>query len=440
MQNNIKLCVHCMAKVDTDSIGSFCANCGKKHSVHYAQSYELPAGTYLNSGRYFVGESIGSGGFGISYIGYDFRLDKKVLIKETYYNGVFKRNCYDKSIPNPLSVTYRNEFSLDEIMRKTKKECLALSECEGLKNIVKVYDWFSENDTAYIITEFIDGVTLDEWVGSHSRFNWYDLYRNLKPLMYSLATLHSRGIIHRDIKPQNIMIRNDSGEFVLIDFGLARSLETKTLASVGVSFSPGYSPFEQRSFTKMDNTYTDIYELAATIYFALTGEHPSINMYEYIDGNFPRINVLHKYYNVPENVVKALRYALNPNYNLRCSNVIELIQMFEEVNEYQPHYLRGRLQQPTNDVNYPKNYNDENILRRNTEDREQIRNDYLKRKDEQNAQYEKQLKEIQETLDSLQPKYAKKPPKPEANPIDLKSYILPTLGIIVIILILMFTK
>ena len=114
--------------------------------------------------------------------------------------------------------------------------------------------------------------------------------------------------------------------------------------------------------------------------------------------------------------------------------------MFEEVNEYQPHYLRGRPQQTAENINYTQNYNDENIVRRNTVEKEQIRNDYIKRKDEQNAQYEKQLREIKKTLDSLQPKYAKKPPKPEANPIDLKSYILPTLGVVIIILILIFTK
>ena len=439
---NMNFCVHCLSKVDPHG-GDFCPECGKKHSVHYAQSYELPAGTYLCNRRYFVGESIGSGGFGISYIGYDFRLEKKVLIKETFYNGIFKRNCYDKSNPNLLSVTFGSDFSLDDIMRKTKKECLALSEGEGLKNIVKVYDWFSENNTAYIITEFIDGITLDEWVGKHGRYNWYELYRKLKPLMYSLSTLHSRGIIHRDIKPQNIMIRNNSEEFVLIDFGLARSLETKTLSSVGVSFSPGYSPFEQRSFTKNDNTYTDIYALAATIYFALTGEPPSINMHDTIEGNFPKIDNLRTHYNVPENVVKALRYALNPNFNLRCSSMTELMQMFENLSEYQPHYLRGKPQQSAEYPDYYNEYNNinyRNNIPRNDENKQQIKNYYYKRKNEQDAQYEKQLREIEETIKQLNPKYVNKQPKYISNPLDLKSYIVPAAVVVLIILFLMFSK
>ncbi len=113
-------CFHCMSPVDpNDSI--YCVNCGKKHSVHYSQSYELPAGTYLNNGRYLVGRSIGSGGFGISYVGFDTKLERKILIKETFYNGAFQRNVHDLDEIEPLAVKYDNTFSLKDIMRKTKK-------------------------------------------------------------------------------------------------------------------------------------------------------------------------------------------------------------------------------------------------------------------------------------------------------------------------------
>ena len=207
-ENKNLYCYHCFNKIDPDIIGDYCAECGKKHSVHYSQSEELPAGTYLNNGRYFVGESIGSGGFGITYIGFDTKLEKKILIKETFYNGLFKRNVNNKDNPEPLKVTYGKDFSLERIMQKTKKECKGLSEAEGLNNIVKVYDWFSENNTAYIITEFINGVTLNERVRQKGYYSWEELYKKLKPLMQSLSVLHEKGIIHRDIKPQNIMIKN----------------------------------------------------------------------------------------------------------------------------------------------------------------------------------------------------------------------------------------
>ena len=423
-------CYHCFCKVDP-SVGAYCPECGKKHSVHYAQSCELPAGTYLKNNRYLVGASIGSGGFGISYVGYDLLNEKKILVKETFYNGIFKRNCYDRMNPNPLKVSYGSEFSLPQIMRKTEKECMALSEGQGLNNIVRVYDCFSENNTAYIITEFIDGVTLDERVCSQGRYSWNELYVKLVPLMYNLQALHNRGVIHRDIKPQNIMIRNGTGDFVLIDFGLARSLETKTLASVGVSFSPGYSPIEQRSFSKRDNTYTDIYSLAATIYFAITGEQPSLDIHETIDENFPKINLMRSEYGVPENVIRALRHALNPNYNLRCGKVSELMQMLSGV-EKQPHYLRGNPQQNLNgNAKAPV---------RSDADRQRIKNEYYRKKIEREEQSLKQQREIDDTLSKLVGYYKKRKPKYGVDPIDFRKFILPAVAVLFMILFLIVTK
>ena len=100
------------------------------------------------------------------------KLEKKNVIKETFYNGIFHRNVNDTSNPEPLKVTFESEFSLENIMRKTRKECISLSKGEGLNNIVNVYDWCSENNTAYIITEFIDGVTLYERVLEKGRYSW----------------------------------------------------------------------------------------------------------------------------------------------------------------------------------------------------------------------------------------------------------------------------
>ena len=319
-------CYHCFAQIINPD-HKLCPECGNKHSVHYSQSSELPAGTYLSGNRYIVGKSIGSGGFGITYIGFDTKLKKKILIKETFYSGIFQRNVFNKDNPEPLKVTYSKDISLDDIMHKTEKECVSLSEAEGLENIVKVYDWFSENNTAYIITEFINGVTLYDKVTSDGRYTWNELSRKITPLMNSLAALHEKNILHRDIKPQNIMIRqlkHTSESFVLIDFGLARSNSTRTLASVGLAFSPGYSPLEQRTFVKKDGTYTDVYALAATIYFALTGEEPNEDICDTIEGNFPKINVMTSKYGVPENVVNALKSALAMNTAERCQTIEEL--------------------------------------------------------------------------------------------------------------------
>ena len=310
----------------------FCPECGNEHDLYYSQSFELPAGTYLCDGRYLVGRSLGSGGFGITYIGFDVKINKKIVIKETFYSGIFQRNNQNKTLSEPLKVTYDSSISLSEIMNKTQKECFCLSKAESFNNIVKVYDWFTENNTAYIITEFINGDTLYNRVMTNGRYEWKELYAKFKPLMQSLSQLHKANLLHRDIKPLNIMIRNvyrSREDFVLIDFGLARSNQAKTVASVGIAFSPGYSPFEQRTFTKNDGTYTDVYALAATMYFALTGEKPNDDIAADVYDNFPLLNEFRYSGTVPSNVVSAFESALQPDYRKRCQTIDDFLYMLD---------------------------------------------------------------------------------------------------------------
>ena len=223
-------CYHCMAEIKHPE-SRFCPECGNEHNVHYSQSNELPAGTYLCDGRYLVGKSLGEGGFGITYIGFDTKINKKIVIKETFYSGIFKRNSHNITLSDPLKVEYDSSISLDEIMNKTQKECFSLSKAENFNNIVKVYDWFAENNTAYIITEYINGDTLYDRVTKSGAYSWDGLYTKFKPLMQSLAQLHKMGLLHRDIKPQNIMLREvfkGREDFVLlndsleVDYGISK--------------------------------------------------------------------------------------------------------------------------------------------------------------------------------------------------------------------------
>ncbi len=314
-------CYHCMAQIK-DPSQLYCPRCGKQYNVHFSQVYELPPGTYLNDGRYLVGKSIGTGGFGITYIGRDMKLDKRVVIKETFYSGLFHRDCTDPGAENPLEVIYDpEEVSIEEIVYKTQKECLSLSKGEKYSNIVKVYDYLFENHTAYIITEYINGKTLHDRICAIGRFSWYDLYPKMRPLMQCLATLHREGLLHRDIKPQNIMIRRVheyNEEFVLIDFGLARTTQN---VIVDAAFTPGFSPPEQKTGQELDGTYTDVYSLGATIYNALTGEIPPEAASKDVYQNFPLLSTLRSSSTVPPKVVSALEYALDPDYKTRCKTI-----------------------------------------------------------------------------------------------------------------------
>ena len=329
----MKYCLHCVCKIE-DPNGRYCPECGKEHSVSYPQSYELPPETYLNNGRYFVGESIGVGGYGITYIGFDIKLDKKIVIKETFYSSVFKRNCNDKTRKDPLRVEYNeNVISPEKILKKSQKECSYLAKAESLSNIVKVYDWFSENNTAYIITEYIDGVTLFDRIYETGRYSWKELYSYMKPLIESLAQLHKNDVLHRDVTPRNIMLRKTySGkeEFILIDFGLAKSNQAITVGTVHVGYSPGYAPIEQQRLGEEDGTYTDVYAMAATIYHALSGEQPNGDPGLYTTSDiFPKLNSLRSYDDIPNYVVDTLEYALQIDFHHRCQTLDEFLLRLE---------------------------------------------------------------------------------------------------------------
>ena len=329
-------CYHCVAEID-DPQNPYCPQCGKEHNVYYSQSFEIPAGTYLYDNRYFVGKSLGSGGFGITYLGFDVKINKKIVIKETFYNGIFRRNSQNITLSDPLKVEYDSTISLDEIMNKTQKECFCLSRAESFNNIVKLYDWFAENNTAYIITEYINGDTLFDRVVKNGVYTWDELYLKFKPLLQSLSQLHKMDLLHRDIKPHNIMLRNvfkSKEDFVLIDFGLARSNQKSTLATVA-AFTPGYSPFEQRTITKKDGTYTDVYALGATMYYALTGENPNDEVVGDVHDNFPRLRDLRTSGTISEQVYNAFVSALQPNFRNRCQTISEFIDELEGGAEYQ---------------------------------------------------------------------------------------------------------
>ena len=326
-------CYHCMAEIKHPE-SRFCPECGNEHNVHYSQSNELPAGTYLCDGRYLVGKSLGEGGFGITYIGFDTKINKKIVIKETFYSGIFKRNSHNITLSDPLKVEYDSSISLDEIMNKTQKECFSLSKAENFNNIVKVYDWFAENNTAYIITEYINGDTLYDRVTKSGAYSWDGLYTKFKPLMQSLAQLHKMGLLHRDIKPQNIMLREvfkGREDFVLIDFGLARSNQSQTKATMA-AFSPGFAPFEQRTPSRKDDTYTDVYSLAATMYFSLTEQSPDESIVGDVHENFPYLKSMKAANKIPGNVYNAFVHALQPDYRNRCHTIDEFIEELDDSN------------------------------------------------------------------------------------------------------------
>ena len=394
----------------------------------FSNSSELPSGTYLNGGRYLVNQCVGN----------DISMNRNVIIREAFYNNLFYRNTEEQGNPAPLAVAYGYDVSINDIMRKTIGECMSLSEDNALSNVAKVYDWFTENNTAYVVSEFVDGGTMYERIRQYGTYTWGKLYRKITPLLTSLSKLHNKGVFHRNINPQNIMIKNmneEDEEFVLTNFDPSRPLETETLAAIGGTLT-SYAPYEQVYLTKQDNASTDIYELAATIYYAITDENPSTEMYDTVEGNFPKIDVLKVRYNIPENVVNALKAALNPDADSRCRTITEFMSMLSGSNERLRHYLYGRPQQMIrnpNAGNAVENY-------RKGMSKQQIKTEYYTKLSEKQQREEKQQWEINSTVSELQPKYARRKASYDRSIISMKDLIIPTVFVVLIVVIIFLSN
>jgi predicted Ser/Thr protein kinase len=140
-------------------------------------------------------------------------------------------------------------------------------------NVVKVVDTFAENNTAYIVMPFVDGLTLQQMVTQRGRLDYETTVNYIAQLTDAVDYIHRQNILHRDIKPDNIII-TPHDKAILIDFGSAREFINDTTQSHTAILTPGYAPVEQYSSISRKGSYSDIYSLGAVFYFALTGKKP----------------------------------------------------------------------------------------------------------------------------------------------------------------------
>lgn len=257
-----RLCVNCMKGFLDEN--RKCDTCGVVESDIQTSQRHLPPRTILR-GKYLVGKVIGEGGFGITYLGYDLDLDICVAIKE-----FCPRDYAGREMTNGLTITpFDSDSARFFELEKSKfiNEAKRLAKFRGEQGIVSVQDYFQENETAYIVMEYIEGITLKKYLQSQDKLISVDTVLSLmKPIMQSLGKMHVAGIIHRDISPDNIMISNDGKQVYLIDFGTAREAAAEGERSLSVYKKSGYTPIEQQSTTGNQGAWTDVYAMCATIY------------------------------------------------------------------------------------------------------------------------------------------------------------------------------
>ncbi len=264
-------CPHCMAEIESMVI-KFCPKCGKKVLEYQQPSYCLRLNTLLH-GKYLIGAMLGQGGFGITYVGLDTVLDSKIAIKEFYpmtqasrNNGVSNNLTWSMSpIANQDPRAGREGF-----LREARK----MAKVSDISAVVHVHDTFEENNTAYIVMEFVEGETLKDRLIRTGFMSMRETVNLLRPVIAALDNVHRQGLIHRDISPDNIMIQNN-GRVRILDLGAAKELDTGSQMTSQLVAKKGFSPVEQyASGTGKTGPASDVYSMCVTIYVCVTGKMP----------------------------------------------------------------------------------------------------------------------------------------------------------------------
>jgi serine/threonine protein kinase len=249
-----------------DDHASACRVCGASLSgAKYPTA--LAAGTKLQGGKYVIEKALGQGGFGITYKANNASLGIPVVVKEFHPQGASRAGTSMRP-PGTLS---QQEFSQARASFADEAKVVAqLTLNNPNPFIVRVYDVFTENDTEYYTMEFLDGKPLQSLVEKNGPLSEAQVLEVARQLGGALQEVHQAGLLHRDVKPDNVMMVARGA--VLIDFGSARAIAAGGRQSVIVT--PGYAPLEQYASEAKRGPFTDVYAMAGTLFFALTGQPP----------------------------------------------------------------------------------------------------------------------------------------------------------------------
>jgi len=260
------LCMGCMSINKTGS--TVCPQCGFDSNTQYS-SLVLPYRTILNK-KFLIGKVLGKGGFGITYLAWDLVLQTAVAIKEYLPSTLVARENQCQNV-EAHSDQDRTEFEYG--LKQFLQEARTLAQFSH-NNVVRVREFFAANKTAYLVMDYYKGVSLTEFLHLKDyRLSEQDALKIMLPILNGLAQVHQKGFLHRDIKPDNIYLV-DNAHPVLLDFGAARSALGHKSLSLSVILTPGFAPFEQYMSNGEFTPSTDIYSVAATIYYMTTGIKP----------------------------------------------------------------------------------------------------------------------------------------------------------------------
>ncbi len=331
----MRLCYYCMSQIKNTK-SNYCVNCGKPLEFKLVAERFLKPGSTLQ-GKFVVGYPIGNGGFGNTYIGWDRVLMRRVAIKEFYPEQ------YSVRMSDGVTVSVKSESQIERYkngLRQFLQEARGVAALHDIRGVVEISGFFEENGTGYSVMEYLEGMDVKEILekaGGKKDYEW--CRRVILTVLHTLREIHKRGMIHRDLSPDNIFVTKE-GVIKLIDFGAAKHSSAFNDMRSEIICKQGYSPIEQYSKDAAQGPYTDLYALAALFYRMLTGQKPLPAMVRM--SNDTLVMPSQMGVEIPEQAEMAIMVCLNiqPQYRLQSADeFMEALDGLNYVPVYEPEWI-----------------------------------------------------------------------------------------------------
>lgn len=268
---------------------------------NYWRSRCMQPGTILNHGNYEIVKVLGTGGFGVTYLGRDINLLSDVAIKE-----------------------YRpqdRESDLNAFLREAR----TLSDLRHIEGIVKVHSFFLENDTAYIVMDYVKGINIKNYVIQYGRLSPETVLKMMKRIIAALQKVHECGLIHRDISADNLLVSPD-GQLTLIDLGAARCADIMNTSGRTALCKAGFTPLEQYSRQGVQGPWTDVYSICATMYYMMTGICPLSATDRVIEDCLPSLSEVSEG-EVSDEISHIIQKGMEIDQRYRIQDMVQLYEL-----------------------------------------------------------------------------------------------------------------
>lgn len=326
----MKLCMGCMNQIE-DHLET-CPYCGFNESTLRQESYYLDPGTIIG-GKYIVGKVLSYGGHTVSYLGMDAEANRKVIVKEYLPSDFSTRSEGEKEV---TIYSGDGQIQFERGLTNFLNEANRIQHLQNPDGIARIYDCVAENDTGYVISEYVEGRTLKEILDSGKTYAAKDAQIFIKQILQGLVEVHKMNIIHCDICPENIMVTN-SGKIKLMDFGATRYVTTANSKSLSIILKRGYAPEEQYRSRGVRGPWTDVYALGAVMYRMITGIVPQESVERVLNDELKEPSKLG--IEISENTENALMNALNVYQQERTQSAAAFL---EELNSSSVQRIRTK--------------------------------------------------------------------------------------------------